>query len=59
MNVLIKNTENCLFPSFFTRIAILLGNLVVLCSKVDFTKKLGTLLNPFAPGNFAKKCLLK
>ena len=27
--------------------------------KVDFLKKLGTLRNPFAPGNFAEKRCLK
>lgn len=33
-------------------------DLVVLCPKVDFLKKGGTLLNPFTPGHFAKKQVL-
>ena len=33
-------------------------DLVVLCPKVDLLKKLGTLLNPFTPGNFAEKQVL-
>ena len=32
--------------------------LVVLYPKVDFLQKLGTLLNPFTPGNFAEKQVL-
>ena len=33
-------------------------DLVVLYPKVDFLQKLGTLLNPFTPGNFAEKQVL-
>ena len=57
---LIKNTENRLFPPFSLDLAfyeILWEDLVVLCSKVDFTKKLGTLLNPLAPGNLPKNAI--
>ena len=43
------------FAYSFTQFGILWSDLVVLSLRVDFLGKLSTLLNPFAPGNLAKK----
>ena len=59
VNVLIKNTENRLFPSFSQDLAFYGKIWLFYAQKWISLKKLGTLLNPLTPGYFAKKCLSK
>ena len=56
VNGLTKNIKIVIADSF-AQFGILWSDLVVLSLRVDFLGKLSTLLNPFAPGNLAKKKL--
>ena len=59
-NGLIKKPQNCLVPIFFSPDFTLNGQVSLFCAeKWIFHKKLGTLLHPFASGNFAEKHILK
>ena len=56
---LIKKNLRIVLCRFFHPILHLMARFGCFILKVDFLKKLGTLLNPFAPGNFAEKSGLK
>ena len=55
----IKKNLRIAFCLFFHLILHSMTRFGCFILKVDFLKKLGTLLNPFAPGNFAEKRGLK
>ena len=59
INRLIKKPKNRLLPIFSPDFTLNRQIWLFYAEKWIFLKKLGALLNPFAPGDFAKKRVLK
>ena len=57
--VLIKKPKNHLLPTFSPDFTLNRQIWLFYAEKYIFLKKHGTLLNPFAPGDFAKKRVFK